>query len=100
MGDIMSTKFTVVARTTGGWRSPPTIQAMTLDEARERCQDLCNRFPNQEFDILGVVAQSKRTNSVSLEAVDPASLDIKRFKEIAVEAHGHSANVTALRGNA
>lgn len=95
----MSTIFTVVARTTGGWRSPPTIQAMTLDEARTRCQDLCNRFPNQEFDILGVVAQSKRTNLVSLEAIEPATLDVKRLKELAAEAHGHGATVTALRGN-
>ena len=95
----MSTIFTVVARTTGGWRSPPTIQAMTLDEARTRCQDLCNRFPNQEFDILGVVAQSKRTNLVYLEAIEPATLDMKRLKELAAEAHGHGATVTALRGN-
>lgn len=88
----MSTIFTVVARTTGGWRSPPTIPAMTLDEARARCEDLCNQFPNQEFDILGVVAQSKRTSRVSLEAVELAVLDTKRAKDPA-----DGKNVTPLR---
>ena len=88
----MSTIFTVVARTTGGWRSPPTIPAMTLEQARARCEDLCNRFPNQEFDILAVVAQSKRTSSVFLEATEPAVLDTKR-------ADGQGSNIMQLRGN-
>ena len=91
----MSNIFTVVARTTGGWRSPPTIQAMTLEEARAKCEDLCKRFPNQQFDILGVVAQSKRTNLVSLEAMEPVALDAKYLKDITLDGHG--SNVTPLR---
>ena len=93
----MSTIFTVVARTTGGWRSPPTIQAMTLEQARARCEDLCNQFPHQEFDILGVVAQSKRTSRVSLEAIEPAMLDTRRVKDVVIEEQAR--NITQLRGN-
>ena len=84
----MATIFTVVARTTGGWRSPPTIPAMTLEEARARCEDLCKRFPNQEFDILGVVAHSKRTSNVSLEAIELAMLDTRRVREPVMEGSG------------
>ena len=92
---MMSMIFTVVARTAGGWRSPPTIPAMTLEEAKARCQDLCKRFPNQEFDILGVVAQGKRTSNVMIEATEPAVLDAKRSKKPMAEELG---TVTALRG--
>ena len=85
----MSTIFTVVARTTGGWRSPPTIPAMTLEQARARCEDLCNQFPNQEFDILAVVAHSRRTSKVSLEATEPVIIDAKR---------DDGSNIMQLRG--
>ena len=95
----MSAIFTVVARTSSGWRSPPTIPAMTLEEASSRCRDLCNRYPNQEFDILGVVAKSTRTSNVSLEILPPADFEPKRVKEVPMVHEGHGPNVMPLRGN-
>ena len=92
----MSALFTVVARTSNGWRSPPTIPAMTLEEARAKCQDLCEQFPNQHFDILGVVAMSRKTTQVSLEVTAPAAL--KFDPEATIQTHG--AKVMALRSNA
>jgi hypothetical protein len=68
---------------------------MTLEEARSRCEDLCRRFPNQEFDILGVVAQSKRTSKISLEASELVVFDAKRAKEASLEVQG--TNVTPFR---
>ncbi len=92
----MSALFTVVARTSNGWRSPPTIPAMTLEQARAKCQDLCERFPNQHFDILGVVAMSKKTTQVSLEVTSPDALNFDPEATILT----HSAKVMPLRGNA
>ena len=91
----MSALFTVVARTSNGWRSPPTIPAMTLEEARAKCQDLCERFPNQDFDILGVVAMSKKTTQVSLEVTTPGTLNFDPEATIQTQL----AKVMPLRGN-
>ena len=98
-GAPMSTGFTVVARVTGGWRAPATIHAMTLDEARDRCKELCNQYPHQEFDILGVVAKSKRTSKVSLEHVAQPVPEPKRVKEPEPLREEFAANVMPLRGN-
>ena len=96
----MAEGFTVVARVTGGWRAPPTIHAMTLEDARERCKELCAQYPHQEFDILGVIAKSKRTSRISLEPVAPAIPEPKRAKEQqAIVAEEFGANVMPLRGN-
>ena len=95
----MSTGFTVVARVTGGWRTTPTLHAMTLEEARERCKELCNQYPHQEFDILGVVAKSKRTSKVSLEHIAHTAPEPKRVKEPEPVHEEFAANVMPLRGN-
>lgn len=95
----MSNGFTVVARVTGGWRTTPTLHAMTLDEARERCKELCNQYPHQEFDILGVVAKSKRTSKVSLEHVAQPGPEPKRMKEPERILEDFAANVMPMRGN-
>jgi hypothetical protein len=101
--NTMSQGFTVVARVTGGWRAPPTIHSMTLDEARERCKELCNRYPHQEFDILGVIAKSKRMSKISLEPV--AAAEPKRAKELPPPVDDEddeddlTTNVMRLRGN-
>lgn len=61
--------YTILSRTTGGWRSTPTVQSMTLEEAKLKYKELSARYPHQDFDILGVMFAGNRIERASLKAI-------------------------------
>jgi hypothetical protein len=65
---------------------------MTFEQARARCRNLRDRFPYQEFDILGVVDEDSYAGHLTHETPEPVCLDAWRMKASAATRH---ATVTA-----
>jgi hypothetical protein len=64
-------KYIIARKETDGYSTRgPTAQAVTLGDAVKSGEDLARQFPNQQFVILGEVAQIKLTSAVTIQ---PAS---------------------------